>query len=144
MNEEKEIVNLREAAIAAVMAANGSRANIVELLAKYQDADHDDDIVYGIIFELEIIMNVLDRMNIQDQQRNETTMKRLEKLMEQHQEKMLEAVSRQQIISRSQFRRLVSFHRERLLTRLVIICALGLLSIFAGLGVFYFYLLVLI
>ncbi len=141
MSEEKEF-SLRDAAVAAVVAAEGPRAKIIELMAKYQDAGLEDDIVYAIIFELEIAMRVLEKMNFQNQQMNEMMLSRLEKLCNTNQNKMLEIVNRQQIIGRSQFRRLIALHREKLLTRLLMICVLGCLSIFAGLGVFYFYILV--
>lgn len=48
-------------------------------------------------------------------------------------------VCRQEQISRSQFRRLVALHRERFLNRLIAVCALTLLSVLAGLGVFTIY-----
>ncbi len=141
MSEEKEFC-LRDAAVAAVMAAEGPRAKIVELLTKYQEAGLEDDIVYAIIFELEIVMRVQEKINFMNQQMNELMLTRLEKLCNANQEKMLDIVNRQQMTARSQFRRLIALHRERLLTRLIMICALGCISIFAGLGVFYFYILV--
>jgi hypothetical protein len=141
MSEEKEF-SLRDAAVAAVMAADGPRGKIVELLTKYQEAGLEDDIVYAIIFELEIVMRIQENINFQNRQMNELMLARLEKLCNANQEKMLDIINRQQMIGRSQFRRLIALHRERLLTRLIMICALGCISIFAGLGVFYFYILV--
>jgi len=139
---KKEQNNLREAAIAAVMASESSKTKILELLSKYRDVGDPNDIVYCIVFELEIIHRALEMINFQNQQLNETMLVRLEKLCSANHEKMLELVIRQQMTERSQFRRLIALHRERLLTRLIMICILGCLSIFAGLGVFYFYVLV--
>jgi hypothetical protein len=138
----KECENLRDAAIAAVITSDGSRSEVLKLLTAYQNDSRANDIVYALIFEMEILHKVQEKVHFQNQQLNEMMLARLEKLMNRHCERMQEIVNRQQMISRSQFRRLVSFHRERLLTRLIIICALGMLSIFAGLGVFYFYILV--
>ncbi len=124
------------------MASESSKTRILGLLSKYKDVGDPNDIVYCIIFELEMIHRVLGMINFQNQQLNEAMLVRLEKLCSTNHEKMLELVIRNQVTGRSQFRRLIGLHRERLLTRLIMICALGCISIFAGLGVFYFYILV--
>jgi hypothetical protein len=141
---KKEQNNLREAAVAAVSASESAKTEIMGLLAKYKNVGNPNDIVYCIIFELEMVHRVLERIHFQNQQMNDMMVARLEKLCNANQEKMLDIVNRQQMTGRSQFRRLIALHRERLLTRLIMICALGCLSIFAGLGVFYFYILVVI
>ncbi len=142
MNNNDDEITLRDAAITAVIASPDSKKRIIELLTSYQNDSRANDIVYGMIFEMEILQKVQEQVKLQNQQLNESMLVRQEKLLEEHHEKILEIINRQQIISRSQFRRMVSLHRERLLTRLIIICALGLLSLFAGLGVFYVYILV--
>ena len=48
-------------------------------------------------------------------------------------------VCRQEQISRSQFRRLTALHRERFANRLILVCALTILSVLAGLGTFFIY-----
>jgi hypothetical protein len=55
---------------------------------------------------------------------------------------MMELVAEQQLIFRSQFRRLIALHRERFLTRSLVFSAMLLISLLAGIGVFYLYTLI--
>lgn len=139
---EKEKISLRDTVFGTLVEGDGPKARIVEILSKYQEVGDADDIAYAILFEMEIMQKTLEKIHAQSRQSTSAMFSRLEKLLEKDHERMLEIVFRQQAIGRSQFRKIFALHRERLLTRIIMICSLGILSIFAGLGVFYFYILV--
>ena len=55
---------------------------------------------------------------------------------------MSEFIIQQQFIFRSQFRRLIAIHRERFMIRLLLFSAMLFVSVLAGIGVFYIYVLI--
>lgn len=59
--------------------------------------------------------------------------------MKKNNETVLSLVMQQNLMSRSQFRRLIALHRERFMNRLILVCALTILSVLAGLGTFFIY-----
>ena len=130
MKKEKE--TLRTLAIRTLAGAGTSRARALDLFSLYEKCGNEDDIVYAIVFELEVLHHLQERIHLENCQRNEL-------LIRQMTQALTALVCRQEQISRSQFRRLVALHRERFLNRLIAVCALTLLSVLAGLGVFTIY-----
>ena len=55
---------------------------------------------------------------------------------------MSEFIIQQQFIFRSQFRRLIAIHRERFMIRLLLFSAMLFVTVLAGIGVFYIYVLI--
>ena len=100
---------------------------------------NEDDIVYAIVFELEVLHHLQERIHLENCQRNELLIRQMTQALDKNCEALTALVCRQEQISRSQFRRLVALHRERFLNRLIAVCALTLLSVLAGLGVFTIY-----
>ena len=64
----KECENLRDAAIAAVITSDGSRSEVLKLLTAYQNDSRANDIVYALIFEMEILHKVQEKVHFQNQQ----------------------------------------------------------------------------
>lgn len=131
--------SFRDLAIQTLTGDPAARQKIMEILEGYQDSANKEDIVYALIIELELTHRVLELIHVRQQQSLELLGNRINELLEQHRKALLESVLRQQIVGRSQFRRMFALHRERFLDRLILICALTILSVFAGLGVFFFY-----
>ena len=131
--------SFRELAIQTLANDPAARQKIMEILDGYKDSANKEDIVYALIIELELTHRVLELIHVRQQQSLELLGNRINELLEQHRTVLLETVLRQQIVGRSQFRRMFAMHRERFLERLVVICALTILAVFAGLGVFFLY-----
>ena len=119
MAEKEE--SLRELAIRTLAGAGSSRVKALELFSLYEQNGDKDDIVYAIVFELEVLHYLL------------------EQFMKKNNETVLSLVMQQNLMSRSQFRRLIALHRERFMNRLILVCALTILSVLAGLGTFFIY-----
>ena len=133
MKEKKE--TLRNLAIRTLAGAGTSRARALDLFSLYEKCGNEDDIVYAIVFELEVLHHLQERIHLENCQRNELLIRQMTQALD----KNCEALTALEQISRSQFRRLVALHRERFLNRLIAVCALTLLSVLAGLGVFTIY-----
>ena len=134
MKEKKE--TLRNLAIRTLAGAGTSRARALDLFSLYEKCGNEDDIVYAIVFELEVLHHLQERIHLENCQRNELLIRQMTQALDKNCEALTALVCRQEQISRSQFRRLVALHRERFLNRLIAVCALTLLSVLAGLGVF--------
>ena len=137
MKEKKE--TLRNLAIRTLAGAGTSRARALDLFSLYEKCGNEDDIVYAIVFGLEVLHHLQERIHLENCQRNELLIRQMTQALDKNCEALTALVCRQEQISRSQFRRLVALHRERFLNRLIAVCALTLLSVLAGLGVFTIY-----
>jgi len=137
MAEQEE--SLRELAIRTLAGAGSSRVKALELFSLYEQNGDKDDIVYAIVFELEVLHYLLERIHQENRQRTDLLENRIEQFMKKNNETVLSLVMQQNLVSRSQFRRLIALHRERFLNRLILVCALTILSVLAGLGTFFIY-----
>ena len=132
MKEKKE--TLRNLAIRTLAGAGTSRARALDLFSLYEKCGNEDDIVYAIVFELEVLHHLQERIHLENCQRNELLIRQMTQALDKNCEALTALVCRQE-----QIRRLVALHRERFLNRLIAVCALTLLSVLAGLGVFTIY-----
>lgn len=137
MDENNE--TLRSLAVRALAGAGTSRVKVLDLLSMYDKCGNEDDIVYAVVFELEVLHWLQERIHTENNQRHELLVKRMTEILNRNQEEILALVCRQEQISRSQFRRLTALHRERFANRLILVCALTILSVLAGLGTFFIY-----
>ena len=135
MDENNE--TLRSLAVRALAGAGTSRVKVLDLLSMYDKCGNEDDIVYAVVFELEVLHWLQERIHTENNQRHELLVNRMTEIW--NQEEILALVCRQEQISRSQFRRLTALHRERFANRLILVCALTILSVLAGLGTFFIY-----
>lgn len=132
-------ITLRSIAI-RLLAGNGEEQQMLsEILADIPDGADRDDFAYSILLELAVIHKILENINMQRQQGEQAMFQRLSALLEIHRRENLGIVLRQQIISRKHFHKMFRIYRESFANRMIIICALTVLAVFAGLGVFYFY-----
>lgn len=137
MDENNE--TLRSLAVRALASAGTSRVKVLDLLSMYDKCGNEDDIVYAVVFELEVLHWLQERIHTENNQRHELLVNRMTEILNRNQEEILALVCRQEQISRSQFRRLTALHRERFANRLILVCALTILSVLAGLGTFFIY-----
>lgn len=137
MDENHE--SLRNLAIRTLAGAGTSREKALEILSLYEKCGNEDDIVYAIVFELEVLHYLQERIHLENCQRHEMLVNQLTELQKKDQEAILALVCRQEQISRSQFRRLTALYRERFINRLILVCALTILTVLAGLGTFFIY-----
>ena len=130
--------SLREAAM-AVLAANGAGSYpVMEKIMAFGDS-YSNDLVYAMILEMEVTHRMIEQLSVKQQQQNQVLMARLTENLAAWQNRLQQDMIRRDLISRSQFRRLVAIHRERFLTRTVIFTAVGLFALLAGLGIYYLY-----
>ena len=137
MGEDR--LSFRNLAIQSLSDDPATRRRIMDIFENYKESANKDDIVYVLVIEQELTHRVLELIHVRQQQSMELMGTRISELLEQHRRIMTETVLRQQIVSRSQFRRMFAMHREHFIDRLIVVCALTILSVFAGLGVFYLY-----
>lgn len=143
MGEEKNSnLTLREIVLKSLTENGLVCEKVIERLALYSGAERPDDIIYAILLEMELLHRVTEQCFVKVQEQHKVIGDNLIAAYEGRNQKMLELVAEQQLIFRSQFRRLIALHRERFLIRVLVFSAMLLISLLAGLGVFYFYILI--
>ena len=124
------------------LTENGSDCEkVIERLALYSGKERPDDIIYAILLELEVLHHVMQQSFVKFQEQHKVIGDNLIAAYEEKNLKMMELVAGQQFLFRSQFRRLIAIHRERFLIRILIFSSMLLISLLAGLGIFYLYIL---
>ena len=63
MKEKKE--TLRNLAIRTLAGAGTSRARALDLFSLYEKCGNEDDIVYAIVFELEVLHHLQERIHLE-------------------------------------------------------------------------------
>lgn len=145
MNEEKiSNVTLREVVLKSLTEHDMSIScdKVVEHLALYSDTENPNDIVYAILLEMELLHRAMEQSYVKVQEQHKVIGDNLIAAYKERNHMMMEMVAEQQLIFRSQFRRLIALHRERFLTRSLVFSAMLLISLLAGIGVFYLYTLI--
>ena len=113
------------------------KEQILELLSSFDS--RDNDIVYALLLELELLHKAVARQQIQVQEQHKVLAENIQAFIGEGRKEMLEIVAQEQTVFRSQFRRLMAFHRERFLTRILTYTAVLIIAVFTGLGAFCFY-----
>ena len=140
MSEEKTPeINLREFAIKSLVGSDVDSAKILECLAAYPNNDRPNDIIYALLLEMELLHRAMERSFVRFSEQHTVMRDNLIADYDERNRKMMEIVAEQQILFRSQFRRLVAIHRERFLIRVLVFSSMLLISLLAGLGIFYLY-----
>ena len=137
-NTKEKEPSMREIAM-AVLAANGAGTYpVMEKLMAFGES-YSNDLIYAMILEAEISNRMIEQLAIKQQQQSQVLMTRLTENLDAWKNELQQDMIRRDLISRSQFRRLVAIHRERFLTRTVIFTATALFALLAGLGIYYLY-----
>ncbi len=145
MNKEKKSNGtLREVVLKSLTEHDTSMScdKVVEHLSLYSDTEHPNDIIYAILLEMELLHRAIEQSYIKVQEQHKVIGDNLIAAYKERNHMMMEMVAEQQLIFRSQFRRLIALHRERFLTRSLVFSAMLLISLLAGIGVFYLYTLI--
>lgn len=143
MNEEKiSNVTLREMVLKSLTENGLACEKIVERLALCHNADRPNDIIFAVLLEMELLHRVMEQSFVKVQEQHKVIGDNLIAVYKERNHMMMELVAEQQLIFRSQFRRLIALHRERFLTRSLVFSAMLLISLLAGIGVFYLYTLI--
>ncbi len=137
--ENNSATSLRKALLATVSDNPLVREELLELLSSFDSKKRDNDIIYAILLELELLHRVLTQHQVQNQEQHAVLTAAVRAVVEEGQKNLLETIAFQQTIFRSQFRRLVAIHRERFLIRALVVAAVVVIGVFAGIGAFGFY-----
>lgn len=132
-------INLREQAIKSLAGSDSDCAKIIEYLAVYPKDDRPNDIIYVLLLEMELLHRVTERSCVRLSGQHAVMRDNLIADYEERNRKMMEIVAEQQLLFRSQFRRLIAIHRERFQVRVLAFTSMLLISLLAGLGIFYLY-----
>lgn len=136
-DSSKEKITLRKAVLEYMPDDPQVKEQILELLSSFDS--RDNDIVYALLLELELLHKAVARQQIQAQEQHKVLAENIKAFIGEGRKEMLEIVAQQQTVFRSQFRRLVAIHRERFLTRILTFTAVLIIAVFTGLGAFCFY-----
>ncbi len=143
MSEENNIqqteITLRDTVLKALTGSGAESEKVLQLLTQHPAKTHANDIVYALLLEMEMLHRVMEQIYIRLQEQHKVMGNNMLTAYEEKNKKMLDLTVSQQMIFRSQFRRLIALHRERLITRLLLFSAMLLVTLLAGIGVFYIY-----
>jgi len=142
-DSSKENITLRKAVLEYLTDDPQVREQILELLSNFDSRSRDNDIIYALLLEMELLHKVFARQQLQTQEQHKVLAENVKAFIGEGRKEMLEIVAQQQTVFRSQFRRLVAIHRERFLIRILAFTAVLIIAVFTGLGIFCFYQLVL-
>lgn len=132
-------ISLRDIVLRALTGSGAESEKILQFLAQHSSKEHANDIVYALLLEMEVLHRVMEQIYIRLQEQHKVMGNNMLAAYKEKNKKMLDLTVSQQMIFRSQFRRLISLHRERLITRILLFSAMLLVTLLAGIGVFYIY-----
>ena len=136
-DSSKEKITLRKAVLEYMTDDPHVKEQILELLSNFDS--RDNDIVYALLLELELLHKAVARQQIQTQEQHKVLAESIKAFIGEGRKEMLEIIAQEQTVFRSQFRRLVAIHRERFLTRILTFTAVLIIAVFTGMGAFCFY-----
>ncbi|MBO4632804.1 MAG: hypothetical protein J5858_12845 [Lentisphaeria bacterium] len=136
-DSSKEKITLRKAVLEYMTDDPQVKEQILELLSSFDS--RDNDIVYALLLELELLHKAVARQQIQTQEQHKVLAESIKAFIGEGRKEMLEIIAQEQTVFRSQFRRLVAIHRERFLTRILTFTAVLIIAVFTGMGAFCFY-----
>lgn len=134
-----ESTTLRKAVLASISDNPLVKEQLLELLSTFDSKNRENDIVYALLLEMELLHRVLAQQQIQNQEQHKVLTEAIRASVADGQKNLLETIAIQQTLFRSQFRRLVAIHRERFLIRAMVFASVVVVGIFAGIGAFCFY-----
>ena len=128
---------LRDMVLKALTGSGAEAEKMLQFLARHSSKEHANDIVYAMLLEMELLHQVMEQIYIRLQEQHKVMSNNMLAAYEEKNKKMLDLTVSQQMIFRSQFRRLISLHRERFIIRILLFSAMLLVTLLAGIGVFY-------
>ena len=140
-NSEKKM-SLREQVLRALTGSDSECQEVISQIAVHSENERPNDLVYAILLELELLHRSVEQIYIRSSEQHKVIGDNLIACLDEKNRCMSEFIVQQQFIFRSQFRRLIAIHRERFMIRLLLFSAMLFVTVLAGIGVFYIYVLI--
>lgn len=138
-NSQRDHITLRNAVISCIMENPVGRDKLLEILSSYDNCGAENDIFYALLLKMELQQRSLEMLDTKHREFYKTLRSDIQSILGEEIQKMNELLSTQQVIFRSQFRRLLALHRETFLIRVLIYAAAIIVCVFIGIGAFGFY-----
>ena len=138
-NSQRDHITLRNAVISCIMENPVGRDKLLEILSSYDNCGAENDIFYALLLKMELQQRSLEMLDTKHREFYKTLKSDIQSILNEEIQKMNELLSTQQVIFRSQFRRLLALHRETFLIRVLIYAAAIIVCAFIGIGAFGFY-----
>lgn len=138
-NSQRDHITLRNAVISCIMENPVGRDKLLEILSSYDNCGAENDIFYALLLKMELQQKSLEMLDTKHREFYKTLRNEIQSTLGEEMQKMNELLSTQQVIFRSQFRRLLALHRERFLLRVLIYAAAIIVCTFVGIGAFGIY-----
>lgn len=138
-NSQRDHITLRNAVISCIMENPVGRDKLLEILSSYDNCGAENDIFYALLLKMELQQKSLEMLDTKHREFYKTLRNEIQNTLGEEMQKMNELLSTQQVIFRSQFRRLLALHRERFLLRVLIYAAAIIVCTFVGIGAFGIY-----
>ena len=138
-NSQRDHITLRNAVISCIMENPVGRDKLLEILSSYDNCGAENDIFYALLLKMELQQRSLEMLDTKHREFYKTLRSDIQSILGDEIQKMNELLSTQQVIFRSQFRRLLALHRETFLIRVLIYAASIIVCAFIGIGAFGFY-----
>ena len=138
-NSQRDHITLRNAVISCIMENPVGRDKLLEILSSYDNCGAENDIFYAPLLKMELQQRSLEMLDTKHREFYKTLRSDIQSILGEEIQKMNELLSTQQVIFRSQFRRLLALHRETFLIRVLIYAAAIIVCAFIGIGAFGFY-----
>ena len=138
-NSQRDHITLRNAVISCIMENPVGRDKLLEILSSYDNCGAENDIFYALLLKMELQQRSLEMLDTKHREFYKTLRSDIQSILGDEIQKMIELLSTQQVIFRSQFRRLLALHRETFLIRVLIYAAAIIVCAFIGIGAFGFY-----
>lgn len=138
-NSQRDHITLRNAVISCIMENPVGRDKLLEILSSYDNCGAENDIFYALLLKMELQQRSLEMLDTKHREFYKTLRSDIQSILGEEIQKMNELLSTQQVIFRSQFRRLLALHRETFLIRVLIYAAAIIVCAFIGIGAFGFY-----
>ena len=138
-NSQRDHITLRNAVISCIMENPVGRDKLLEILSSYDNCGAENDIFYALLLKMELQQRSLEMLDTKHREFYKTLRSDIQSILGEEIQKMNELLSTQQVIFRSQFRRLLALHRETFLIRVLIYAAAIFVCAFIGIGAFGFY-----
>ena len=136
---QRDHITLRNAVISCIMENPVGRDKLLEILSSYDNCGAENDIFYALLLKMELQQRSLEMLDTKHREFYKTLRSDIQSILGDEIQKMNELLSTQQVIFRSQFRRLLALHRETFLIRVLIYAAAIIVCAFIGIGAFGFY-----
>ena len=137
-NSQRDHITLRNAVISCIMENPVGRDKLLEILSSYDNCGAENDIFYALLLKMELQQRSLEMLDTKHREFYKTLRSDIQSILGEEIQKMNELLSTQQVIFRSQFRRLLALHRETFLIRVLIYAAAIIVCAFIGIGAFGF------